>query len=177
MAITRTNQFINVSRIFKGYFTLYDDPEATTVDDGVVFNRIAELQHGIEQSNAATYGTFGDKKVATIGYDGDCSVRVAETADLYPTVNAVATPTFNVSHFLNKLTKLELVPARFSGIEETDAASAQYVVTTYTGFAIGSNVERNNTLGIYERVFNFDIIKIQSSVRANTVEDIVTPAP
>ena len=178
MTLTKTNLFSKVSRIYKGYLTLYDSTAAADTDldeDGVVFDRIAELQHGVEQTNAATYGTFGDKKLATVGYDGDCSVRVAETADLYPTTNADTTPKFNVSYFLNKLTNLELIPARFSGVAETDGTGTEkYIVTVYRGFVIGTRVERNNTLGIYERVFDFDIITVETSIRRTAQPETIT---
>ena len=78
-----SNVFDNVSRLFKGYFILYD--ESGTDDEGHVFNQIVDLSASANQLTSPHYGTFGKKKLAAIGYESVYTVRVDDTADLYPT--------------------------------------------------------------------------------------------
>ena len=174
-----TNKFDNVGRLFTGYFTISDG----TVDYS--FEQLVELSVGTTQITAPHYGTFGRKKLATVGYESTATVRVDDTADLYPT-NDIMTGTPNakdkvsISYFLDRATKNVLVPAIFSTTERFDAdpaggtATDIYIVHSYTGFITGSELVRNRGTGTYERVMDFDIIEVTKTRREATGKD--TPA-
>ena len=171
-----SNVFDDVSRLFKGYFILYDEGTTAADDDkGHVFNQIVELSASANQLTSPHYGTFGSKKLAAIGYDSTYTVRVDDTADLYPTTAlatlgvgttaAKATERVTVSYFLKKLTENELVPARFATVQETDAADNEFIIHEFEGFITGSAPARNTSTGTWEREFEFEVIKITKSVR------------
>ena len=171
------NVFDDVSRLFKGYFILYDegsDADDSTDDNGHVFNQIVELSASSNQLTSPHYGTFGAKKLAAIGYESVYTVRVDDTADLYPTgyVIGKAAPTaeerVSVSYFLDKLTKNELIPARFATVQETDADTDGFVIHEFEGFITGSAPARNTGTGTWEREFEFEVINVLVSKRQST---------
>ena len=167
----QANVFDDVSRLFKGYFILYEDQSDDS--DGYVFNQIVELSASANQLTSPHYGTFGKKKLAAIGYESVYTVRVDDTADLYPTDDFVedgaAAPDadkISVSYFLDKLTDNELIPARFATVQEADGPDAnRFIIHEFEGFITGSAPARNTGTGTWEREYEFEVIDIIKSIR------------
>ena len=173
------NVFDDVSRLFKGYFILYDEGADNAPDGGddkgYVFNQIVDLSASANQLTSPHYGTFGKKKLAAIGYESVYTVRVDDTADLYPTSDIVGNTTpdaadrVTVSYFLKKLTENELVPARFATVQETDTDDDEkFIIHEFEGFITSSAPARNTSTGTWEREYEFDVIDIIKSVRVQT---------
>ena len=168
------NKFENVSRIFKGYFILYDN---ASTKKGYVFNRIVDLTSTASQLTASHYGSFGDKKLAVIGYESEYTVRVDDTADLYPTDDIGSSSLsgkdlVSVSYFLDKMTSNELVPATFATVQETDATGDKYIVNEFEGFVTGAGHTRNTSTGTWEREFTLEVINVIKSNREGTLDDV-----
>ena len=172
------NKFADVSRIFKGYFILY---EGTASDaKGHVFNRIVDLTATASQLTSPHYGTFGSKKLAVVGFESEYTVLIDDTADLYPTDNIVgntspdATEQVSVSYFLDKLTDNELVPARFATVQETKSIDTEkYIVNEFNGFVTGAGHTRNTGTGTWEREFTFEVIDVVKSHRIAEPTDTI----
>lgn len=172
MPITRINEFGDVARIFKGKFVLYHNANNTT--DGYVFDQLVELSATANQLTSPHYGTRGKKKLAVIGYESAYTVRVDDTADLYPendVVNVGATPLtaeekVSVSYFLNRMANNDLVPAHFSSVEESDSTSPEkWIVNEFSGFITGAEHVRNTGTGTFEREYTFDVIDVTQTIR------------
>ena len=176
------NKFEDVSRIYEGYFMLTDT--ASPTPGNYIFDRIAELSSNFEQLQADNYGTFGNKKVAVVGYEGDYTVRVSDTSDLYSATDIDLDATsgtgfaddadkVTISYFLKNLARNRLVPATFSGIQRTDTGAIadvdthgnQYILHEFKGFFTGASGDRNIGTGIYERVLGFKVISVERSMR------------
>ena len=134
-----------------------------------MFNQIVELSASANQLTSPHYGTFGKKKLAVIGYESVYTVRVDDTADLYPTDDLDSLDTtserVSVSYFLDKLTDNELVPARFATVQETDADTNAFIVHEFEGFITAVAPTRNPSTGTWEREFEFEVIETLVSKR------------
>lgn len=161
MVVIDFNVIGEISRTYKGYFT---------ITDGINKYRYKELQE-ITISTISDFEKFysddGVKALLSIGDSSTFSLRVKKTADLWDTVSATTTTQVRtIGFYQERIINDRLVPeAEFEGVNETDAASNKFIVTTFNAFITNIEDTRNPSTGVPEVVISGEIKSLTKSER------------
>ena len=152
-----TNLWTSVSRIYKGYFQIYDGTTAYKYDQPI------EMKETIGSNYVTHYSTSGKKKLASIGHNSQYTITVHNTADLYDT-SVTPTVTRSISYFIDKIIDNAIPDIEFEGVEETEATTNKFIRNRFKGGVVGVDRSRDNSTGTYTTTMVIEItekVKVQ----------------
>jgi len=161
MVLTNFNQTVDISRTYKGYFTITDGSNKFRYKllQDITITTLADIEK--------IYSDTGVKVLLSIGDSSTFSLRTKKTADLWDTVAAATTSQVRtIGFYQNAIINDRLIPeATFEGVSETDAASNKFIVVTFVAFILNIEDTRNPTTGAPEVVISGEIKSLTESKR------------
>lgn len=164
MTVTDFNTIGNIARTYKGYFTITDGANKFR------YKHLQEVTISTISDFEKFYSDDGVKALLSIGDSSTFSVRVKKTADLWDSNSAsTTTQVRTIGFYQEKIINDRLVPeAEFEGVNETDAASNKFIVTTFNAFITSIEDTRNPSTGAPEVVISGEIKSLTKSERDST---------
>lgn len=151
MVLDITNEWKDVSRIFKGYITIKSGSNLKRYD------QLVELTVTSRVELAAHYSSQKQKNNAVVGQSSNAILKIDDTKTLYGTDGT--TDETLITFITKKINnELSFVSAVFEGVEETDSsASDKFIVHKYDGDIFNVIKVRDNSTGTYTTEFGIDI--------------------
>lgn len=159
------NQEDDIGLTFKGYFTINDgtsDYEYRLLQEAVITTA---------SDNEKFYSATGTKLKKATGDSSNYRIRVKKTADLWATGSGPYTGTASktISAFQTAIINDRTVPElTFEGVQETEAASNEFVHVRFVGFVENIEDTRNPNTGAPEVVISGEIKSLTTSNRQAT---------
>lgn len=151
MVLNDTNEWKDVSRIFKGYLTIKDGSNLKRYDQLLEFEVTSRVDY------VSHYSSQKQKNNAVVGQSSIAILKVDDTQTLY---GADGTPDVTlVTHLTKKLNnELALVPVIFEAVEETDSTEADnFILHKFNGDIVRVTKRRATDIGTFTTEFEVDI--------------------
>jgi hypothetical protein len=164
--VTTWNQEADIGLIFKGLFR---------INDGIgdfEYDLLQEATITTTSDNEKFYSATGTKLKKAIGDSSTWEIRIKKTADLWatgsPPYTGAASKT--ISAFQTDIINNRVVPElTFEGVQETEAASNEFVHVRFVGFIENIEDTRNPATGAPEVVMSGEIKSLTNSHRTAVV--------
>lgn len=164
MTLIIDNEFADVARIFKGYLTIQSSGNLKKYD------QLLELEITSRLDYISHYSSQKKKNNAVVGQSSIAILKVDDTVSLYGA--DASTDATLVTHITNKLNnELELVPAIFEAVEETDSTETNnFILYKFNCDIFRLTKKRDTGIGTFTTEFEVDI-------KSETYHKIATAAP
>ena len=162
--VTYFNQTADISRTYKGYFTIIDSSVRFRYKllQDVTISTLADIEK--------IYNDTGAKVILSIGDSSTFTLTTKKSADLWDTTAATTTNKVRtIGFYQNKIINDRVIPeATFEGVSETDASSNRFIVVTFDAFILSIDDTRNSTTGAPEVVISGEIKSLTTSKRQSS---------
>jgi len=151
MVLNNTNEWKDVSRIFKGYLTIKSGSNLKKYD------QLLELEITSRVDYVSHYSSQKQKNNAVVGQSSIAILKVDATKSLYGD-DGTSDATL-VTHITNKLNnELSLVSATFEAVEETDSSdSDKFIIHKFDCDIFRVSKKRDTGIGTFTTEFEVDI--------------------
>jgi len=168
MAIIITNEFKDVSKIFKGYLTIQDGTNLKQ------FDQLLELEINSKLELAAHYSSQKQKNNAVVGQSSSSTIKFDDTVTEYGIDGD------NDETLLTEMTKkinneLEAVKGTFESVQETDSSDANnFIIHKFIGDIFNIVKTRDSGSGTHTTQMFIDITKQEHNKIASSAPTVGT---